>query len=588
MGAASLRAFLGETVATATRVSRPPFCHTSGKAAARRGFAGAETHGGDDIHKVERLVCDFSVTTNALGPVPGALDAVRRLFENGDHGSAGVWSMPFNKGDARQSGNQAGECTGISGEVSSNAAIEHYPKRADDELELLTAAFLRGDANAEVTRSQLIFGNGASELIDLLGRAAPQGKYCLNPFTEVQYREYQRACDNAGRECTKNPKDASVICLVNPNNPTGDFFERSEMEAWISEHAAPGSWVIVDESMLFWAGPDFQERGVSASFTESMVKKHINIFLVQSWTKIFSCTGLRIGTVLCPTAEKRDLLQGMQVPWSVTAFARAYLKAALKDRTYLERTWSATPAWRSHMITRLQRLHPEWKFLGKPWLSWIWIDTGSSEVAQDVYKTALKCGCPIRHAASGYDRPTVVRLAVRRPYDFSVLHQALLRRACVSESFIRATFGTSADVNPAVIEGVRLVHIDDLKPHEEVLKDRATKLQEYVRDLPVKILPAIIVDSQYDVVIDGHHRLELFKAAGMTIVPAVSVNYEHPDILVNPPGLRPDISKEQVINSAMKGHTLEPKTTQHLVRSRGGALLPIIVLAPQIAEVVHH
>ncbi|CAE7199641.1 cobD, partial [Symbiodinium microadriaticum] len=137
-------------------------------ATARRGFAGAETHGGDDIHKVERLVCDFSVTTNALGPVPGALDAVRRLFENGDHASAGVWSMPFNKGDARQSGNQAGECTGISGEVSSNAAIEHYPKRADDELELLTAAFLRGDANAEVTRSQLIFGNGASELIDLL------------------------------------------------------------------------------------------------------------------------------------------------------------------------------------------------------------------------------------------------------------------------------------------------------------------------------------------------------------------------------------------------------------------------------------
>lgn len=134
-------------------------------ATARRGFAGAETHGGDDIHKVERLVCDFSVTTNALGPVPGALDAVRRLFENGDHASAGVWSMPFNKGDARQSGNQAGECTGISGEVSSNAAIEHYPKRADDELELLTAAFLRGDANAEVTRSQLIFGNGASEKV---------------------------------------------------------------------------------------------------------------------------------------------------------------------------------------------------------------------------------------------------------------------------------------------------------------------------------------------------------------------------------------------------------------------------------------
>ena len=64
------------------------------------------------------------------------------------------------------------------------------------------------------------------------------------------------------------------------------------------------------------------------------------------------------------------------------------------------------------------------------------------------------------------------------------------------------------------------------------------------------------------------------------------MNYEHPDILVNPPGLRPDVCKEMVIATAVKGKTMEPKSTQHLVRSRGGALLPIIVLAPQIAEVV--
>ena len=32
-----------------------------------------------------------------------------------------------------------------------------------------------------------------------------------------------------------------------------------------------------------------------------------------------------------------------------------------------------------------------------------------------------------------------------------------------------------------VISGVRLVHIDDLHPHEEVLTDRADKLKNYVR-----------------------------------------------------------------------------------------------------------
>lgn len=45
---------------------------------------------------------------------------------------------------------------------------------------------------------------------------------------------------------------------------------------------------------------------------------------------------------------------------------------------------------------------------------------------------------------------------------------------------MQTTFGTSADVNPDVVEGVRLVHIDDLKPHEEVLTVRAKKLQEQI------------------------------------------------------------------------------------------------------------
>lgn len=536
---------------------------------------GTETHGGDDIHKVKRLVCDFSVTTNALGPVPSAMKAAQDLMNDVEVS----WISP-----------RGGDVDAIMQEMpadtlSSCPSVEHYPIRADVDLELSTATFMRGADKAEEVVPRLIFGNGASELIDLLARTAPVGSLCISPHVDVQYREYQRGAKNAGRQTTEKAADASLLALVNPNNPTGDFLERADMEKWIDTNAAPGSWVIVDESMLFWVGPDWNQRGVSDEFIKQMAKKHIHIFLVTSWTKIFSCTGMRIGSVLCPTPEKKDLLQGLQVPWSVNAFARAYLKAAIADTDYLERTWRNTPKWREHMVTRLQKLHPDWKFHGKPYLSWVWIDTGCEETAESVYQTALECGCPVRTAKQGYDRPTVVRMAVRRPYDFSVLYQALLHRKCEALSSEKAPFGTYADVSPSVIEGVKLVHIDDLKPHEEVLKDRAHKLQDYMEDLPVKILPAIIVDSQYQVVIDGHHRLELFRSLGMKIVPVVSVNYDHEDILVNPPGKEvKGITKESVISTASRGQTLPPKSTQHMVRSRGGALLPIIVLAPQIAE----
>lgn len=558
---------------------------------------GAEFHGGDDIHRVTQLICDFSVTTNALGPSARAVAATRSLFEDVE-----VSFTTARSGDIKAILDEEEE------RLTSSAAVEHYPQRSDSELLLQVARFLRPQAAGAGqsgrpslgghVEQRLAFGNGASELIDLVVRAAPQGPYCVSPKVKVQYKEYERACRNSGRTRVEEPGDAAIMCLVNPTNPTGDFLERADMEAFISENAAPGSWVIVDESMIFWAGSDWHERGVSGEFVEKMLSKHIKIFIIHSWTKIFSCTGLRIGSVLCPSVEARRYVESMQVPWSVTVFAQTYLKEALQDKEYLERTWHLTKRWREHIATRLRRLHPDWRIHGQEWLSWLWIDTGDVETAKDVYKVALECGCPIRHAEAGYNLPTYVRIAVRRPYDFAVLYQALLRRETLkAQRFIEgaaaspgevgfpAVFGSYADVHPSVVEGVYLVHIDDLKPHEHVDQERSHKLEEYMKEMAVKVLPSIIVCSKTQVVIDGHHRLVSFRRAGMNIVPAVFVKYSHEDILVNPPNSELKTTKEDVIFNALKGRILPPKSTHHMVRSRGGDLMPIIVLAPQIAEI---
>eukprot|EP00747_Dinoflagellata_sp_TGD_P068731 gnl/TRDRNA2_/TRDRNA2_155841_c1_seq1.p1 gnl/TRDRNA2_/TRDRNA2_155841_c1~~gnl/TRDRNA2_/TRDRNA2_155841_c1_seq1.p1 ORF type:complete len:227 (-),score=48.62 gnl/TRDRNA2_/TRDRNA2_155841_c1_seq1:111-704(-) len=179
-----------------------------------------------------------------------------------------------------------------------------------------------------------------------------------------------------------------------------------------------------------------------------------------------------------------------------------------------------------------------------------------------------------------------IRIAVRRPADFAVLHQALLQRECRSKVAVARPFGTYADVQHSIVESVKLVHIDELKPHEQHLPLRAGQLQRYIEELPIAVLPAIIVDSQHQVVIDGHHRLEVFRKCGMSVVPAIFLHYEHEDILVNFPGVKEEVTKEAVVDAAVHGPLLKPKSTQHMVRTKGGSLLPIIVLAPQIAELI--
>merc|ERR1712118_438494 len=49
---------------------------------------------------------------------------------------------------------------------------------------------------------------------------------------------------------------------------------------------------------------------------------------------------------------------------------------------------------------------------GEPWLSWLWIDTKSAEVAVNAVKVCKAAGVPIRNGAMGYNLPTFIRLKV--------------------------------------------------------------------------------------------------------------------------------------------------------------------------------
>jgi len=171
------------------------------KTLAEQGYTGGlqtgvaeEVHGGDDIHRVGKLIADFSVTTNALGPVPAAVHATRELFDDAED----TWTT-------RRGGDIKALLDEQEEHVFSAPSVEHYPQRKDPELSALAAGLLcqRGAESQQEVEERLAFGNGASELIDLVCRTGPAGQYSLTPGAKVQYREYERACKNAGRTLAK-------------------------------------------------------------------------------------------------------------------------------------------------------------------------------------------------------------------------------------------------------------------------------------------------------------------------------------------------------------------------------------------------
>ncbi|KAJ3038875.1 hypothetical protein HK097_003003 [Rhizophlyctis rosea] len=351
-------------------------------------------HGGQEWSFLNNFVEDFSVTTNGLGIPKKALQAARDALDT----------------------------------------CHHYPPADQEPTKTILAEFLWPEDPKNV-HSRLLLGNGASELIDLVTRSAPEGPWKPGPW-EIQYKEYERSAIALGRNVL--PHDhadpASLTCIVNPNNPSGDYMNIEELKEYIEKTVSNNTVVMVDESMQPWHSPQFRHDSLisqTAWIANLYATRGISIYLMHSWTKLWSCTGLRLGSVVCPTTQHATSLKKVQVPWSVNSPALKFLEAVCgeEEKDFLDETWRVTKVWRKDMIERLEGLRKqagdgnerEWKFEGKDFLSWIWIDFGRTDVAEEATRRARVAGVPVRPGSNGYDRPTCVRVAVRERAQADVL-----------------------------------------------------------------------------------------------------------------------------------------------------------------------
>ena len=136
------------------------------------------------------------------------------------------------------------------------------------------------------------------------------------------------------------------------------------------------------------------------------------------------------------------------------------------------------------------------------------------------------------------------------------------------------------NVDSRIVHGFRWVACGDLMVHEEVRLDKASALEHYLETQGnYATIPAIIACSRTNTIIDGHHRHKVAAGMGFSVLPVLYIDYGHHDVLVHDD---PDsiIQKQDVIDSALSGTPLAPKSTKHVVRAGDGSLHPIVSLSP--------
>ncbi len=191
--------------------------------------------------------------------------------------------------------------------AKTGAIFKNYPEPEPRSVEQKLADL--HDVDAE----NVIVTNGATEAIYLLAHAYQDGKSAIIVPT---FREYQDACRvyNHSLQFITSLDEIddghSMAWLCNPNNPTGQVYDRERLLTVIDKH--PDTLFVVDQAYEAFSVKDV------LSIADIMIRK--NVVMLHSLTKQFVVPGLRIGYAIGP-AEILNRLRALRMPWAVNSVA---------------------------------------------------------------------------------------------------------------------------------------------------------------------------------------------------------------------------------------------------------------------------
>lgn len=211
-------------------------------------------------------------------------------------------------------------------EALRTVGLNRYPDPSAQALK----ARLR-DTLAIPATADILLGNGSDELIQIILLALAQpGATALAPApTFVMYRQIALSVgmtfaevslksdfslDRAGMLAAIEARRPAAVFLSYPNNPTGNLFDRDDVEAILD--AAPGL-VVIDEAYHAFADASFMDRLASAP----------NLLVMRTLSKQ-GMAGLRLG-VLAGARPWLAEFDKVRLPYNVGSLTQASVEFAL-------------------------------------------------------------------------------------------------------------------------------------------------------------------------------------------------------------------------------------------------------------------
>ena len=209
---------------------------------------------------------------------------------------------------------------------------------------------------------QLCLGNGSNELIDLICRVfASRGEHVVfghpsfpcyriaSVAQELSFTAVRLVDDlhwNVDDLLAAVTPETKLLFVSNPNNPTGGYIARNELERLL--RALPERVIaVVDEAYVEYADAD--------DFAAATELRHTRerLAILRTFSKAYGLAALRVGYVI-GSAELATQLNRLRAPFNVGTPGQLAAKAALGDQAHLRASVEATIQNRSRLRESLE------------------------------------------------------------------------------------------------------------------------------------------------------------------------------------------------------------------------------------------
>lgn len=186
-----------------------------------------------------------------------------------------------------------------------------------------------------IRQEYCVVGNGAAELIKALMETTSGRVGVIYPtFEEYPNRmpadeivafhpaNADFAYSAADLKAFFAGKAIKTLLIVNPDNPSGNFIPKADLQDLCNWCAGNGIRLVVDESFV-----DFADNGRAQTLlNNSLLQQYPAMCVVKSISKSYGVPGLRLGILASADVEFIDMLKKRVAIWNINSFAEFYMQ----------------------------------------------------------------------------------------------------------------------------------------------------------------------------------------------------------------------------------------------------------------------